>query len=67
MTTSNRLKFKLVSSTHGLRSELSLRDNGSNLGMCCDMDREESVRMSVINIEGMKFCYKLSTYQKALG
>eukprot|EP00121_Abeoforma_whisleri_P000798 Awhi_evm1s707 len=36
-------KFKLVSGTHGLRSELSRRDNGSNLCMCCDMDREESV------------------------
>eukprot|EP00121_Abeoforma_whisleri_P007176 Awhi_evm1s6541 len=43
MTTSNRLKFKLMSGTHELRSELSLRDNGSNLCMCCGMDREESV------------------------
>eukprot|EP00121_Abeoforma_whisleri_P004272 Awhi_evm2s3860 len=43
MTTSNRLKFKLVSATHGLRSELSRRDYGSNLCMCRDMDREESV------------------------
>eukprot|EP00121_Abeoforma_whisleri_P013786 Awhi_evm1s12719 len=43
MTTSNRLKFKLASGTHRLRSELSRRHNGSNLCMCCDMDREESV------------------------
>eukprot|EP00121_Abeoforma_whisleri_P010469 Awhi_evm1s9657 len=35
--------IKLVSGTHGLRSELSRRDNGSNLCMCCDMDRKESV------------------------
>eukprot|EP00121_Abeoforma_whisleri_P009034 Awhi_evm1s8299 len=41
MTTSNRLKYELVSGTHGLRSELSRRDNGSNLCMCCDMAREE--------------------------
>eukprot|EP00121_Abeoforma_whisleri_P012098 Awhi_evm1s11167 len=42
MKTSNKLKFKLVSGTHGLRSELSRRDNGSDLCMCCDMDKEES-------------------------
>eukprot|EP00121_Abeoforma_whisleri_P003820 Awhi_evm1s3440 len=38
-----RLCFKLVSGTHGLRSELSRRDIVSNLCMCCDLDREESV------------------------
>eukprot|EP00121_Abeoforma_whisleri_P014300 Awhi_evm1s13188 len=27
----------------GLDRKLSRRDNGSNLCMCCDMDREESV------------------------
>eukprot|EP00121_Abeoforma_whisleri_P011242 Awhi_evm1s10367 len=30
LTTSNRLNFKLASGTHGLRSELSRRDNGKH-------------------------------------
>ena len=44
LTTSNRLKFKLISGTHGLRSELSRRDKGDNTCMCCETNEEESVQ-----------------------
>eukprot|EP00121_Abeoforma_whisleri_P004068 Awhi_evm1s3670 len=43
LTAYNRLKFKLASGTHGLRSKLSRRDNGSNISFCCEVDKEESV------------------------
>eukprot|EP00121_Abeoforma_whisleri_P001541 Awhi_evm1s1375 len=43
LATSNRLKFKIASGTHGLRSKLSRRDNGSNSCVCCELDKEESV------------------------
>eukprot|EP00121_Abeoforma_whisleri_P008467 Awhi_evm1s7775 len=35
--------FKLASGTHGLRLGLSPRDNGSNICICCDLDKDESV------------------------
>eukprot|EP00121_Abeoforma_whisleri_P011875 Awhi_evm1s10957 len=39
LTTSNRSKS---SGTHGLRSELSRRDNENNVCVCCELDKEES-------------------------
>eukprot|EP00121_Abeoforma_whisleri_P001965 Awhi_evm1s1760 len=43
LTTSNRLKFKLANGTHGLRSELSHRNNESSNCVCRELDKEESV------------------------
>eukprot|EP00121_Abeoforma_whisleri_P015403 Awhi_evm1s14196 len=40
LTTSNRLKFKLASGTHGLRSELSGKDNENITRV---VDKEETV------------------------
>eukprot|EP00121_Abeoforma_whisleri_P006746 Awhi_evm1s6143 len=45
-TTSNRLKLKLASGIHGLRLELGSQDNGSNICVCCELDKEESVNTS---------------------
>eukprot|EP00121_Abeoforma_whisleri_P007278 Awhi_evm1s6639 len=42
LTTSNRPKFTLASE-HDLRSKLSRRDNGSNICVCCELDKEDSV------------------------
>eukprot|EP00121_Abeoforma_whisleri_P017223 Awhi_evm1s15788 len=48
LTTSNRLKFKLVSGTHDLRSEWSRRDNGCNISVCAESDKEESVEQFLL-------------------
>ncbi len=42
LTPANRLKFKLISGTHGLRSELSRRDKGDNSCICCNANVTES-------------------------
>eukprot|EP00121_Abeoforma_whisleri_P002418 Awhi_evm1s2167 len=44
LTIYNRLKFKLASGIHGLKSESSRRDNGSSICVCCELDKEESVK-----------------------
>eukprot|EP00121_Abeoforma_whisleri_P008889 Awhi_evm1s8161 len=55
-TTSNRLQFKLASGTHGLRSELSRRDNESNICVCYELDKEENVEHFLLE------CHSFSNY-----
>eukprot|EP00121_Abeoforma_whisleri_P005839 Awhi_evm1s5297 len=43
LKTYNRLKFKIASGTHSLRSGLSRREDGSNICVCWQLVKEESV------------------------